>query len=176
METKKIKIGQHNLKFGLILGGISVIYNLMLFFIDAHIERSTLNNIVNFVITAGVIVWAIIEFRKENGGFLSLSESLKIGLGITLVSAIIAIIYTILLVKVLDPTYFEKSLEIAKNNMIENSPNLSQEEITRNLSFARKFMGIGAISIFIIVFSLLFGFVISLITGLIVKKSNPTEE
>ena len=83
------------IKFGGILGGISVIFAIMLFTLNMHYGQEPLVNYVNYAISIGVIVLGIYTFRKDNEGFLSLSQAIKLGLGISLISAIIALVYSI---------------------------------------------------------------------------------
>ena len=61
----------------------------------------------------GIIFYSLIQFRKSNKGFISLSDSLKIGMGTSLVSALIGIIYTQILINFIDPDTLTKSLELS---------------------------------------------------------------
>ena len=104
---------------------------------------------------------------------MSLSEALKIGLGVSLISAIIGIIYTQLLVNVLDPDTMQKSLELSIDNMRAQNPEIPQEAIETARSIQEKMSSPLIFSAVQIIFALFFGVIISLIGGLIVKKSRP---
>jgi len=54
------------LTYGLILGGVSIIFNLMLFFLDMHTQQSPAVGIVSVVIMIGVLMFAFIQFKKAN--------------------------------------------------------------------------------------------------------------
>ena len=54
-----------------------------------------------------------------------------------------------------------------------NNPELSQEMIDTAIEMQRKFSSPGIIFVFVMIFQLIIGFIISLIGGLIVKKSRP---
>ena len=161
------------LKYGGLLGGVSVIFALMLFSLDLHYGQEPAVNYVNYLITIAVLAFGIYTYRKDNEGFLSLGEALKIGLGISLISAVIAILYTGLLMHVLEPTFMEKASEIAKNKMIDENPEMTQEQLNMTLDMMKKFQGFGVVSAFILIFSLFFGLLISLVSGLILKKARP---
>lgn len=161
------------IKFGGILGGISVIFALMLFTLDMHYGQEPLVNYVNYAISIGVIVLGIYTFRKDNEGFLSLSQAIKLGLGISLISAIIALVYTGLLMNVIEPTYMETVSELTKIKIIDENPEMTQEQLNAALDMMEKFQGFGVIAAFILIFSLFFGFLTSLVAGLILKKARP---
>ncbi|MDC1031797.1 DUF4199 domain-containing protein, partial [Flavobacteriaceae bacterium] len=110
MENQQSSIKSIMITYGLILGGISVVFQLMLFFLDMHYQQPPAVGIVSIIIMIGLLVYAFIQYKKENGGFLSLSEALKIGLGISLISAIIGIVYSFVLTEVLDPATMQKTL------------------------------------------------------------------
>ena len=105
MEENQPKTGKYSLNFGLILGGISVVFALMLFSMDAHYSRDPANTAISIAIMVAVTIWGIYSFRKANGGFLTIGEALKLGAGIALISGIVAVVYTMLLANVLDPEF-----------------------------------------------------------------------
>ena len=173
MENPTQSLTYYMLKFGGLLGGVSVIFALMLFSLDMHYGQEDAVNYVNYAITISVIVLGIHTFRKDNDGYLGLSEAIKLGMGISLVSAIIAVCYTALLMYVLEPGYMAKVMEFTKEKMIDENPEMSQEQLQISLDMMEKFQGIGVIAAFILIFSLFFGFLTSLVTGLILKRSRP---
>lgn len=145
----------------------------MLFFLDMHYTQESAVNWINWAITITVLILAIYSYRKSNDGFLSLSEALKLGLGISVISALIAIIYTYILVNFLDPDTIEKTIEVTQNKMLDENPEMTQEQIDLAKEMQLKFSSIGVISTMILIFSLVFGFIVSLITGLILKRNRP---
>lgn len=173
MENPTQPLTAYMLKYGGLLGGISIIFALMLFSLDMHYGQEDAVNYVNYAISISVIVLGIHTFRKDNDGYLGLGEAIKLGLGISLVSAIIAVVYTALLMYVLEPGYMAKVMDFAKEKMIDDNPEMSQEELQMTLDMMEKFQGIGVIAGFILIFSLFFGFLTSLVTGLILKRARP---
>ncbi len=161
------------INFGLILGAISVIFQLMLYFLDMHYKNDSTAGIVSLIIMVGVLLYSFIQFKKSNKGFISLSEALKIGLGVSLVSALVGIIYTQILLNILDPDTMKKSLELSLENMRIQNPEMPQEALDTVRSIQEKMSNPIIFSAIQIIFALFFGFIISLIGGLIVKKSKP---
>ena len=173
MPNQNSSLKSNIITYGIILGSISVVFQLMLFLLDMHYKNDSTAGIVALLITSGVIVYSFIVFKKNNEGFMTLSEALKIGLGVSLISAIIGIIYTQLLVNVLDPDTMQKSLELSIDNMRAQNPEIPQEALETARSIQEKMSSPLIFSAVQIIFSLFFGFIISLIGGLIVKKSRP---
>ena len=173
MENPTSSLKSHLLQYGILLGGISVIFNLMLFFLDMHYTQEPAAQWVNWFITISVTVLGIYNFKSTNGGYLSLGEALKLGLGIGVIAAFIAIAYTFVLLNYLDPDTIEKTMDITQNKLMDENPEISQDQLDQIIEMQKKFSGIGVISTVILVMSLVFGFIISLITGLILKRNRP---
>ncbi len=173
MENQKITTAKTALNFGLILGGISLVYSLMLFFLDIHYQGETATSMIGYALLIGLVLWAIMHFKKNNDGYISLPEALKTGVGTALISAIIVCIYTIVMIQYLDPEFLDKSIEYQKQKMLQENPEISVESVNKMFDMQKEFSGPFIISGFIIILNLFFGFIISLIVGLIVKKSKP---
>ena len=56
--------------------------------------------------------------------------------------------------------------------MIEQNPNMTQDQIDMSMEMAKKFSTPAITSAFALVGSLFFGLIISLVAGLIMKKEN----
>ena len=170
MEEKQPKIGKYSLKFGLILGAISVIFGIMLFTMDAHYSQDPSNTIISIVILVAVIIWGVMSFRKDNGGFLSLGQASKIGTGIALVAGIIGIIYTMVLANVMDPEFATKIAEIQKVKQ-EAEGQFSPEQIQMNYDNTINYFWFSYPVI--LIFNIILGLVIGFVSGLIFKKAKP---
>lgn len=145
----------------------------MLFFLDMHTQQSPAVGIVSVVIMIGVLMFAFIQFKKANEGFLSLGEALKLGLGISLVAAILGIIYSFVLTEVMDPGMMQKVLDMQMETIRANNPEMSQEAMDATRSMSEKFSTPLIRSAIQLIIALFIGFIISLIGGLILKKSRP---
>ncbi len=173
MENQRITPAQTALNFGIILGAYNIIVGIMLYFLNMHYQNDQTVGIINIVFTVIIIMVGIIQYKKANEGFLSLTEALKIGLGVAVISGVLGIIYYFILTGILDPETLDKSLEFQKQKMLSSDPEMSVESANKFVEMQRKFSSPLIISAFAIVGSLFIGFVISLIGGLIVKKSRP---
>jgi len=173
MNPKNPSLKSIIITYGLLLGGISVVFQLMLFFLDMHYKNDTTAGIVSLVIMIGIMLYAFLQYRKSNEGFLSLGEALKMGIGIALVSALIGIVYTQILINVLDPDTMQKQMELSMETLKAKNPEIPQEALETARSMQEKMSSPLILTAIQIVFALFFGFIISLIGGLIVKKSRP---
>jgi len=172
MDNHASSIKSTVINYGIILGSISVVFQLMLFFLDMHYKNDSTAGIVSLIIMISVLIYSFISYKNINGGHISLSEALKIGLGASLVSALITIVYTQILVNFLDPETMQKSLDLTMDTMRSENPEIPQEALDTARSIQEKMSGPLIFSAVQIIFSLFFGFIISLIGGLIVKKSR----
>ncbi|MAW09499.1 MAG: DUF4199 domain-containing protein [Flavobacteriaceae bacterium] len=171
MLTKtKRSIRDFILHYGTILGLLSIVFALIIFFLDLHYAQENSVSFVNYGISITVLIIALLDFRKTNNEILSLGDSIKMGMGVFLISAIYVSIYTFILLNFLDPETLIKSLEVTEMKILEQNPEISEDQLDQILSFQEKFSTPFVISTVLIVFSLISGFFSSLILGLIFKK------
>ena len=81
------------LNYGLIMGGLTIAFTLMLFLMDMHYQNSSIQQWTGLLIMAGSIVFGQLAFKKMNDGFISLGEGMKIGIGIVAIGSSIGILY-----------------------------------------------------------------------------------
>ncbi len=173
MQTQINSIKSIMITYGVILGSISIVFQLMLFFLDMHYQQPPSVGIVSLLIMVGLLIFAFIQFKKINEGFLSLSEAIKIGLGISLISALIGVVYSLILTNFLDPDTMQKTLDFTFDKMRAENPEMPQDAIDTAREMSEKFSNPMISSAFQLIGALFIGFIISLIGGLIVKKSRP---
>ncbi|UWX53695.1 DUF4199 domain-containing protein [Maribacter litopenaei] len=171
MEENKPKTGKFALIYGAILGGISMVFGLMLFSADMHYQGGIAVMLISLALSIAGIVIALIQFRKANGGFMSFSQALKVGVGVSLVAGIIGIIFNQLMANVIDPDMMAKAMELQRNQLMETT-SLTPEQIDAQMEMGKKFSTPTMQIVFGLIFSLFVGFVISLISGLILKRQE----
>lgn len=170
MEKQLPKTGKFGWTYGLISGVIGIVFGVMLYTQDMHYQQNTAVTVIQVVIGIAVIVWAILAFKKANEGYLTISQALKIGAGVALIGALIAVLYTVVLSNFIDPDFAAKVMD----DRMANSPqaaDLTAEQIRQQKEMGIKYFWMGYPVI--VVVNVLFGLVIGLITGLIAKKARP---
>tara|TARA_B100000029_G_scaffold254467_1_gene251278 strand:+ start:90 stop:617 length:528 start_codon:yes stop_codon:yes gene_type:complete len=175
MSNQKSILKSTILQYGLIYGGISVAFAIMLFIMDMHYQGGNLQNWTGLIIMVGSITFAQIAYRKQNDGYINLSEAMKVGLGVTVIGILIAIIYGLFQATILDPNQMEKATEFALNQAIDQNPEMTDEMITMTKEWIEWGTSPAISTAFAFGFGLIFGGIVSLITGLIVKKSRPNQ-
>lgn len=171
MEENKPKTGKFALTYGLILGAVGVIFAFMLYTADMHYQGGIAVMLISLALSVAGIVLAMIQFRKANNGYMSFSEALKVGVGVSLIAGIIGIIFNQLMANVIDPDMISKAMEFQRNQLMETTA-MTPEQIDSQLEMGKKFSTPTMQIVFGLVFSLVFGFIISLISGLILKKQE----
>ena len=171
MEENQPKVGTFSRNYGALAGAAGIVFSLMLYFADMHHQRSAGIQAVQFGILAVFVVLAIIQFKKTNSGYLSIVEALKMGAGVAAVSFVIGTIYFLIFSNIIEPNFMEEAYELGKQQMIEQNPNLTSEQVDQGIEMQKKFFWV-IMAVFMII-SVVFGFVVGLITGLIAKKDKP---
>ncbi|MDC6384815.1 DUF4199 domain-containing protein [Flagellimonas taeanensis] len=172
MEEQQPKTGKFALNYGLLLGIISVVFGVMLYTQKMHYEMNASIIVVSILIMAGVLFIAVNAFKKANGGFLTISEALKVAVGAAVVGAVISLAYQYILTHFIEPDFFDKAMEIAKPKAFEQNPNMTEEQWDQAVEMQKGFAWI-QYPVGLIMNSI-FGLVIGLIVGLILKKSKPS--
>ena len=170
-KTKK-SLRDFILHYGTILGLISIAFALMIFFLDLHYAQENSVSLVNYGMSVLVLIIALSDYRKNSNGLLSLKDSIKMGMGVFLISSFYVSVYTIILINFLDQETLTKSLEVTEMKILEQNPEISEDQLDQILSFQEKFSTPFVIVTVLIIFSLISGFFSSLILGLILKKSR----
>ncbi len=171
MEEKQPKTGKFIWTYGSLFGLASIAFGVILYSMDMHYEQGWDVRIMGTVLLIGAIVWATQEFKKANGGYLILSDGLKLGAGIGLIGAIFSLIWYALLTNVIEPDFMDKAMEIAKVKTFEDNPKLTEEQWNQGVEIQKNFAWL-AYPIGLIINTVI-GLIIGLITGLIMKKQKP---
>ncbi len=164
--TKKIA-----LNYGVYFGFASILLSVIMYAMGKQHEQGWEVTVISLAIMATIIVLGIKKFKDMNGGFMTLGQGLKTGVGIALIGGIISIIYTLIFMNFIEPDSFEKGVEIARQKMLDN-PNLSEEQIDAQMEMVEKFSGPGTIAIFGLLWTLFLGFIFSLIGSAILQKKE----
>ncbi|MDA7636842.1 DUF4199 domain-containing protein [Flavobacteriaceae bacterium] len=172
MSEPKDALKSTVLNYGLIMGGLSVAFTIMLFIMDLHYQNSSIQQWTSLLIMAGSIVFGQLAYKQLNDGFISLGEGIKIGIGIVALGSSIGILYGLFQGYVLDPDTMSKAMDYAINQAIDQNPELTDEMIEAIEGAFEFFANPLLQSAIGITVSLFFGCLISLLTGLAVKKNR----
>ena len=160
------------LNYGVILGFASIILSLLNYVFGNVYEPHWSLSVVGIIVSIVIIVLGLKKVKEMNSGFLSVGESIKTGLGITLVSALINIVYLYAFYNFIEPEFFANMAKVQEQVMIERFPNMTDEELETAKQSASAFLNPGINLTITLIASLFFGLIISLIAGLVMKKSE----
>ena len=173
METPKASVKKIALNYGLLMGLASIVFGVVLYAPNMHIDRPWWTIIISLGISILFLVYGFKAFKKDNGGFMSLGEALKVGVAISAIAGIISVIFNYIFVTFIEKDYVEKVLELTRERMIEQNPELTEEQMEMSLSIVETMSSPGLGAAFGIAMALFFGFLLSLIIGAIMKQSRP---
>lgn len=173
MENQKTEAKQFVLNYGILLGILTVVMGVIMYVTNAYLEPSIIYSIIIYLILIVVISLGIKAFKTENGGFLSIGEALKVGIGVAVVGGIISALWSFVLMNYLEPDYMAQMTELSRDRLVEVNPNMTESQIEAAMEFNQRFSSPYFIMAVTLIGNLFFGFIISLIAGIIMKKENP---
>ena len=160
------------LTYGFYIGILMVIVSLLNYSFGNIFKPHWSVSLGGSLIFIGLMVYALREYKANNGGFLRLGEAIKIGLGIALVSALIGIVYQFVLMYVLEPDYMTNMAAFQEQAILEKYPEMDEAQFETALNMTKKFTSPGILVAMSLAGSLFFGLIVSLIAGLIMKKDK----
>jgi len=158
-------------QYGLLTGSVATIFQVMRFVLQIHYSNDGITTIVTMLILFGGILAGCLAVKNDNNGLISLSKTLKTGVGIALIYTLISIVYTLILVNILEPTFWNTSAQIAYETAKEQNPEAMGSVTFDDFRPYFEWITYGVYPI-IIAFSLFFGFIFSLVIGVVIKKSE----
>ena len=155
--------------FGVILALYSILVLILLYVFNVT-DSNWIVSIINAAVTITIFVYGIITYKKKNGNVISLKEALKVGMGIAVLSGVIAAIYTYIHYAFVYPEFSEMIYDKAVAQMAEQK--MPAEQMEQALSITEYTTSPWFFSLMGLIGSLFFGFIISLLTGLIIRNNN----
>lgn len=174
-------MNNHAIKSGLIVGVISIVITLLLYIVDPSMLASMWVGLFIFALLLVLVSYFGRQHRGETGGFMSFGKAWVYSMQLFVIAGIIGTIFNILLYNVIDPELpgivADKAVENAESMMARfGMPEDQMDEAldkTRNDTIER-FTIVGSLTGYL--WSLIFYAILSLITGLIIKKNEPELE
>jgi quinol-cytochrome oxidoreductase complex cytochrome b subunit len=173
MEGQKAKASKFVLNYGLILGLIMVVLGVVMYVLDYHLQPHWSLTVLSSILFILVVVYGIKAFKKANGGFLSLGEGIKVAVGIALIAAILTGVWTVLLSTVIEPGLTEQAIEIEREKAFEMNPNMTDEQWEKGLEMTEVFRQPWFSFTAILIMYMLFGLIVGLIAGAVMKQKRP---
>jgi len=183
LMEKKPTLLQHTLMYGAILGIVSIIMSLIMYiagYMPINLKRIMLTAVISIAITIIFVSAGMKSYRdKVLEGNISYGQAFVAGLLIVIFSAVLINIYNLIFNLVIDPDYMNRVMEATRNwtyDMMNNmgAPEGQIEDAMER--FDRQQANMSHLKTLMqgIIWSVVFGAIISLIVAAFVKKSrNP---
>ena len=119
------------LKSALLLGGVGIAYQVLLYATGLLYSGSTGMSVLTTVISIAISVWfiaaAIQQYKNGNEGFLTVGEAIKVGAVVGLIAGVILAFYQVLYTTVIDPDYYQRTIDLVEQKM--SAMGLSEEQL-----------------------------------------------
>ncbi len=173
MENQKVSTKPVILNYGLLLGVATVLFSVAIYAVNGmSMERPLWQKVLSIAIMIAAIILGIKKYKEFNNGKLTLGQAMKTGLGISLIGGLIAGIYTYIFFAYVEPEFMTQVMEIAQEKMMEQNPDMPDDQVEMAMSMSRKFSSPTAMLFFSVIGSLIFGAIISVIGGLVMRKEE----
>jgi hypothetical protein len=139
MEEKQRSVIANGLNYGLITGGVLIVYSLIMFISDLYLNKAV--SWIGYIFLIGGMVWGTLEYRKKySNGFLTYGKAFSSCFWIGLIGGIISTIYFFIFIKFIHPGFINEIMDQARANIVTSNPNMSEEQVEQAISMSAKFM------------------------------------
>ncbi|MCK5637173.1 MAG: DUF4199 domain-containing protein [Flavobacteriaceae bacterium] len=172
MENQQTSTKQIMLNYGLYSGIAAIIISVLNYAIGNVYEPHWWVMAVSIIVSIAIIILGIKSFKDSNDGYLSIGEAIKIGVGIALIGGIIGAIYMLIFTNFIETDFYTRMAEVSHQKLLDDYPDFSDEQLEAAEAMAAKFQNPIMTGAFQLMGSLIFGLVISLVGGLILKNNR----
>jgi hypothetical protein len=172
MEDHKPSLMKHAMTYGAIIGLVLVVYNILLYITGLTFNKG-LGYIVYVVLFAGIYFASKAYRDKVLGGFITYGRALGLGVLISIFVGIISVFFNFIMMRFIDPGLIDKSMAILEE-YYQNSSLIPDDQVDEVLEKVRVAMvSVWSLPVAVFAFTF-FGFIISLLTSIFVKRDpNP---
>ncbi|MCX6231814.1 MAG: DUF4199 domain-containing protein [Bacteroidetes bacterium] len=174
IENKPLKsIAANALYYGLIIGFASIVYGVILWAFGLTMNKG-LSWVGYIILIIGMYIGTNKYKKTYAGGYLSYGKSFQSSFMIVLFYSLLFFIWTFIFFKFLAGDLITQIFDQAQAKMLEQNPNMSEEEMQIGLKWVKMFTTPVMIALWGLLANLFFGTIIALIVGAIVKKDEST--
>ena len=171
MNTRKF-----GMNYGAVLGLILILVALLSWVLGVDEQESMVPSIINNIVIIGFLYYSILQFRdKMNNGFISYSESLKLGTTVAFFSSVIMAFYTFIYISYLNPDMLANIMYMTEQAVLESNPEISEEELDLALEMTGNFTQPHWLMIMGVLSGTFMGFFYSAIISFFVKNNDPNK-
>ena len=168
MDTRRFAMN-----YGGVLGLCLVLVALCFWILGIDEKQSVIPSILNNVVIIGFLVYSISYYRDNlRNGFISYSESLKLGTSVAFFSSVIMAFYTFIYITYLNPDMLAEVLKMTEQSLLQSNPDISDEELDLALEMTGKVTQPHWLMILGVLSGTFMGFFYSAIISFFVKRTD----
>jgi len=172
LNAKNVSPFPTALRYGLIGGGISIVCGLISYLAGMTSTVSSIIGVLSSIISIAIIVLAIQAHRnKDLGGYISYGRCLGVGVLTAIIMGVVGLIWSALLFNVIDPGLGEEMLGMIVEQW--EDAGMPEDQIEQMLPMTAMFTGFKGMALMSLIGTPIFGFIVSLIGGAVMKKNRP---
>lgn len=172
MEEKSASIWKSTLLTGVYVGIVLILISVI-FYVTGN-PFSKVAQYITYPILIGAVIWAQLNYKKALGGTLTYGQAIGSGVLAIVFASVISGIYNFILFKFIDPS-LQEQLRIFTEEQIVKQGKVPEAQLEMAVNVAAKFQTPVMMMLIGIVGGAFISLIISLITGIFVKK-NPSDE
>jgi hypothetical protein len=161
------------LGYGVIISLAIIVLSLVLFLLGLD-QNKPLQFLSYAILIAGIVLSQLNYRNKYLNGYMEFGQAFMVGMLTSLVLSIIMGVYTYIFFKYINPGAMEEVMLQTEQSMLDRG--MTDMEIEQGMAMASKFQGVGMFTFFAVIGNFIVGIVISLITGIFVKKEDTNFE
>tara|TARA_B100001758_G_C18218623_1_gene509027 strand:+ start:138 stop:659 length:522 start_codon:yes stop_codon:yes gene_type:complete len=171
-----MNIRKFSMHYGAILGLTLALIAVLMWVLALDDQESVIPSILNNFVTIGFLFYIISYYRDQiNHGYISYSESLKLGTSVAFFSSVIMAFYTFMYITYLSPGMLADMLNMTEQTILQSNPEISEKELDLALEMTAKLTQPHWLMIMGVLSGTFMGFFYSAILSLFVKRSDPNK-
>jgi len=171
MEEKSRSTTVQGMYFGAITGIAIIIFSLLLYVADLHMNRSV--TWISYLFLLGGMIWGTLDYRKKYlNGFMSYGKAFSTTFMIGLFAGILGSIYIFVFAQFIHPGFIQEIMEQSREQIVNSNPNLSEEQVEQALAISSKFTSPVMMMIWGVVMYAIFSAILGLIAAIFLKKED----
>ena len=161
---------QTGIRYGLILGVISIAYFVILSATGVSMTQG-FGRWGGLVFTVAILFLAHKYFKENGDGYMTIGQGVGIAFWTSLISAVISNAFTFIYVKFVDTSFIQALKDQQYDDMVEKG--MSDGQIDQAMEMSAAFMTPTMIAVFGLIGGIVIGLIIGLIISLFTQKKNP---
>ena len=159
------------INYGLFMGIVTIGISVLNYAFGDTYEPHWSINVISGLLMVVIIVLGIKRLVESQDGMLSVGDAIKTGLGITVIGALLSIVYMYVFAKFIEPSFVDNIVELNRNKTLDANPQITDEQLDMQSTMTKDYFFAFTFG-FIVIFNLFVGFVTGLISGLAMKKTE----